>query len=83
MTTLTHSEYQRESQILAKYGESLIGKTAQSTVLTMISDCGQKTVLEPAQKITGYSVENWLGEPKLMVTIGGVEVFEDTLRRIN
>lgn len=72
-----------EIKRLEKYGKSLIGKSAQSTVLTMISNCGQKKVAEPSQKITGYSIQSWCGEPELMVTMGGKEVFENTLFNIN
>lgn len=69
-------------QELEKYGKSLIGKKAQSTVLTEISECGQKSVMEPAQEITGYNIVKWCGEDVLEVTLGGVKVFEDTLRSI-
>jgi len=74
--------YQTEASQLATYGNSLIGKTAQSTILTQISKCGQKAEMMPAQKITGYSVQEWCGEPNLMICVGTEEVWEDSLRNI-
>lgn len=70
-----------ESQSLYTYGQSLVGKMAQCSILTMISETSGVT-LQPAQKITAYRVSAWSGEPILLVTIDGVEVFEDTLRNV-
>lgn len=63
-------------------GKSLIGKKAQSRLLTMINDKGQK-VMEPAQLITNYEIVYEFLEPVLMVIIGGESVYEDTLINIH
>jgi hypothetical protein len=65
-----------------EYGKSLVGRTAQSTVLTMISETGNK-VHEPSSKITGYEVVYHFGEYVVMAIVSGVSVFEDTLFNIN
>jgi hypothetical protein len=70
-----------ELQSLHAYGQSLVGKMAQCSILTMITAAGTMA-MQPAQKITGYRVSTWSGEPVLLVTIDGNEVFEDTLRNI-
>lgn len=61
----------------------ILGKSAQSSVLTMISDCGQRSVPEPPQKITGYEIIDGLGCCELMMIVGGESVLYDTLFNIN
>lgn len=75
-------EYQIELNATKRAGESYIGKTAQSNLLTMIGSNGQK-VYEPAQKITGYEVVDMFGEPTLMLIIGGESVLESTVFNVN
>lgn len=75
-------EYQIELAATKRVGESYIGKTAQSKILTMIGNNGQR-VFEPAQKITGYEVVEMFGEPTLMLIIGGESVLESTVFNIN
>lgn len=70
-----------ELQSLHTYGQSLVGRMAQSTIHTMISESGGK-IMQPPQKITAYRIDEWCGEPMLLVTIDGAEVFEDALRNI-
>jgi len=67
-----------EAKRLFDYGSSLIGKKCQSNVLTMISEDGQRKVPQPARLITECQVIFWCGEPALMLTVGGEDVFEDT-----
>jgi hypothetical protein len=62
-------------------GQSLVGKTAQSRILTMIDARGNK-VLEPAQKITGYVIIEVQRQWEVMAVIGGEQVFEDLLINI-
>jgi len=69
-------------QMSHNFVKSMIGKTAQSRILTMISDNGNKT-FESAQPITGYEVVKHFGDYVVMFTIGGNSVFEDTLFNIN
>ena len=71
-----------ELQSLHARGQAYIGKMAQSTVLTMITNSGGCT-MEPAQKITGYTIQDVFMEPVIMVAIDGCEVFEYTLRNIH
>jgi hypothetical protein len=71
----------QQEQQAHQYGKSLLGKTAQSTVLTMISNSGEK-VYEPSSKITAYEVVYHFGEHVVMVIISGVSVFEQTLFNI-
>ena len=70
--------FTQEAQKLFDYGCTLVGKKCQSSVLTMISKDGQRKVPEPAQLITGCEIQVWCSEPKLMLTVGGNSVFEDT-----
>jgi len=73
-------DYEQEKERLEKFGKLLIGRKAQSTLLTMLSPNRQNIVMEPAQKITAYEiVENFM-EPELMVILGGESVYESTLR---
>lgn len=64
-----------------KLGESLIGKTAQSRLLTEISANGNK-ILSAPQKITSYEIVEEFMQPSVMVTIGGESIFEDLLFNI-
>lgn len=66
-----------EAKQLFEYGCSLVGKTCQSTLLTMISPKGGK-IHEPAQKITGCQIVYVCDDPQLMLTVGGEDVYEDT-----
>lgn len=70
-----------EVEDLKKYGQSLIGKVAQSRLLKMFNDHG-RSILEPAAQITAFEIVSWCGEPKLMVTLDGQSVFEETLVNI-
>jgi hypothetical protein len=54
------------------------GKTCQSSVLTMISNCGQKKIPQPAQKVYGYEIVNLLGGVELMLVVGDTSVLWDT-----
>lgn len=68
---LTHAEAE-------KLGNQVSGMKCQSSILTQISDCGQKKVAQPAQKITGYEIIDILGGVELMLVVGGESVFIDT-----
>lgn len=72
-----------EQKRLEAYGQSLIGKSAQSTILTMISNDGQRAIPEPSKKITSYEIVETFQEPTLMVSVGGDMVFESTLFNIH
>jgi len=61
-----------------KLANQVMGMKCQSTVLTQISDCGQKKVAQPAQNITGYEIIDLLGGVELMLIVGGDSVFIDT-----
>ena len=67
---------------LTKLGQSLIGKKAQSRLLTEISATGKK-VLSAPQLITGFEIVESGGEPDLMLTIDGEQIFEDLLINIH
>lgn len=67
---------------LIEYGKSLIGKTAQSKLLTEISPKGNR-VLQSPQEITGFEVVTCFQESELMVCIGGELVYESTLINIS
>lgn len=69
--TLTHKE-------AIKLANQVLGMKCQSTILTQISDCGQKKVAQPAQKISGYEIIDLLDGVELMLVIGGESVFYDT-----
>lgn len=76
-----------EFKSLEAYGKQLIGRTAQSTLLTQISQNGQNKVMEPPMKILSYEIVEVCGEPTLMVELdtdfNGVQsVYEETLRNI-
>jgi hypothetical protein len=62
---------------LQKVGAALIGKSCQSSILTMISGNGRK-VLEPAQIISGYEIVPNFGDYELMLVVGGESVYYDT-----
>ena len=68
-----------QSQIenLNKVGQSLIGKTCQSRILTEISGRGRKVISAP-QKVTEYEIVTICEEPALMITVGGDSVLEST-----
>lgn len=61
-----------------KIGAAYVGKMAQSTLLTMISECGQNSIPEPAQKITAFEVVPYFGQYALMLSVGGTLVYEST-----
>ena len=65
-----------------KLGESLIGKFAQSRLLTELTTQG-KQVLSAPQKITGYEIVESFKEPTVMAIIGGESIFEDLLINIH
>lgn len=67
---------------LSTYGQSLIGKTAQSNLLTEIGINGEKSICQP-QVITGYEIVTEFQEDALMVHIGGETVYEETLFNIS
>lgn len=72
---------------LESYGKSLVGKTAQSTLITQISNNGQHKIMCPAMKIVGYEIVEVCREPQLMVVLdtdfdGEQSVYEDSLRSI-
>ena len=75
--TSNHKELERLNYI----GSRLIGKTAQSSLLTELDKNGKKLVSAP-QGITAYEIVEVFQEPTLMVTLGGESVFEDTLFNI-
>jgi hypothetical protein len=75
------SHYYSEVEKLTNYGRSLIGKMAQSRLLKEINAKGYE-VLQSPQKITAFEIIDWMGEPTLMVTLGGGSVFEDTIINI-
>lgn len=62
---------------LEAYGQSLIGKTCQSKLLTQISHKGTK-ILRAPMKITGYEIVTVFLEPALVVILDDDAVFEDT-----
>ncbi len=68
----------KEIENLTAYGRSLVGKSAQSRILTGIGNRGQLIWL-PEQLITAFEIVWNLGEPQLMVTLGGESVYEDSL----
>jgi hypothetical protein len=76
------TDTQQITQELQKYGQSLIGKSAQSGLLSEIGKNGQKVMSQP-QKITGFEIVEVMQEPMLLINIGGVEVFEDLLINIH
>jgi hypothetical protein len=62
-------------------GQSLVGKTAQSRILTVKDATGNK-VMAPAQEITGYTVLECCGGWECMATIGGIKIFADLLKNV-
>ena len=75
------THYYSEVEKLTNYGRSLIGKIAQSRLFKEIDERGYE-ILQPPQKITAFGIIDWMGEPTLMVTLGGESVFEDTVINI-
>ena len=61
-----------------RIANQMIGKSVQSTVLTMISNCGQKKIPQPKQKVTGYEILDLFGGCQLMLIIGGESVLYET-----
>jgi hypothetical protein len=74
----THNDYRNA----VKLGESLIGKYAQSRMLTEISSTGKQVLCAP-QKITGFEIVEVFQEPTVMCFIGGESVYEDLLINIH
>lgn len=61
-----------------KLGDQVLGMKCQSSVLTQISDCGQKKEPQPLQKISGYEIVNISGGVELLLVVGGDSVLIDT-----
>ena len=64
-----------------KLGESLVGKTAQSRLLTELTETGKQVLCAP-QLITGYEIVENFKEPTVMAIIGGESIYEDLLINI-
>lgn len=60
-----------------KIATEMMGQFAQSSILTMISERGNK-VCEPMQKITGYEIVEFLDGYELFLVLGGESVLWDT-----
>lgn len=75
----TNSNLYRDAQRL---GNSLIGKKAQSRLLTEISNDGRQVLRQP-MLITGFEIVESFAEPTVIVTIDGEGVFEDVLINIH
>lgn len=76
-----------ERESLENYGKSLIGKSCQSSIVTEISDKGNKIAQKPS-KIVGYEINLYLMEPQLMLVLdtpldGEVVVYENLCYNIN
>ena len=67
---------------LETYGQSLIGKSCQSRLLTELTATG-KQVLRAPMKITGYEIIEEFREPALMLIVDGETVYEDTCINIH
>jgi len=61
------------------YGNSLLGKKAQSGLLTHIGENGNAVLNEP-EEITGFEIQGWLNEPVLILTIGEAQIFSQISR---
>lgn len=61
-----------------KLASNVLGMQCQSAILTMISDCGQKKIPQPAQRISGYEIIDLLDGVELMLILGGESVLIDT-----
>lgn len=61
-----------------KLGDQVLGMTCQSTILKQISDCGQKSEAQPAQRISGYEIVDIAGGVELLLVVGGENVLIDT-----
>lgn len=72
----------KDYQNAVKLGEHLVGKTAQSRMLTELTANGRQVLCAP-QKITGYEIVESFMEPTVMVFIGGESIYEDLLININ
>lgn len=75
----TNSILYRQAHLL---GLSLIGKKAQSRLLTEISNKGARVLRQP-MLITGFEIVESFMEPELMVIIDGESVLEETLINIH
>ena len=64
------------------YGNSLIGKKAQSGLLTHIGENGNAVLNDP-EEITGFEIREWLKEPVLILTIGEAQVWEEYVINIH
>lgn len=74
--------YKQQAEELKKYGQSLIGKTAQSRLLTELTATGKQKLCAP-QLITGFEIVEVFQEPTLMVSFDGITIFEDLIININ
>lgn len=75
----THSKLYKDAVAL---GESLVGKKAQSRLLTEIGENGNKKLCAP-QIITGYEIVESFQEPAVMAVIDGTPIYEDLLINIH
>lgn len=64
------------------YGQSLIGKSCQSRLLTELTATGKKVLCAPA-KITAFEIVEVFQEPVLMVKVDGEMIYEDTCINIH
>lgn len=65
-----------------KLGKALVGKMAQSGLLSEISVKGMK-ILSAPQEITGYEIVEEFRKPTIMVFIGGESIHEELLINIH
>lgn len=72
--------YFNEVARLVKYGESLLGKSAQSTKLT--AENKEIRWMLPPQKINDYIVEEKLERPVLFFVLGETVVENETIWNI-
>jgi hypothetical protein len=72
----------KEYQSAVKLGEHLVGRTAQSRLLTELTSTGKQVLCAP-QKITGYEIVESFMEPAVMVAIAGESIYEDLLINIS
>jgi len=72
--------YFNEVSRLVKLGEQLLGKSAQSTILT--DENKEIRWMLPAQKINDYIVEEQIERPRLFFVLGKTTVPNETLWNI-
>lgn len=65
-----------------KLGESLVGKSAQSNLLTQLTATGNQALCA-SQRISAYEIVEVGVEPTVMAIIGGESVFEEYLINIH